>query len=444
MVAMPLRFAFLPFGIAAWAIAGFATTAHATTLELYGFGARAAALGNTSEAIADDFYAAYSNPANLALAKHIHFGFGVEAVWNRFGIDRLGGHTQWPSQLPKDNYLAQLGISTPLPGWLQDRAAVAVAVHVPLGGPTRLDSLDHRTPHLPMYDTLGDRLALVAAFALRPLDWLSVGAGVQVLTGLDGRADIGLSVLDQRVTYKALQVDLATVVTPLVGLTLLPRENLRLALVWRGESAVRYELPLAVDIDQVGRLDFKVKGVGLWLPDTYALATSWQAPRWLATAGVAWQRWSLLPPLAPDVTVRLDNSQLVRGGGQPVDLIAARNVPVAMGAKDIAVPHAGGEWQPAEGWTVRGGVQYRPTPFPKADGEANYLDAAATTLTLGLGMQSGNPLEMTRKPLHLDLAVGWTTLARRTVRKLQADNPVVATSVYGDSWHLALALHHDF
>ncbi len=416
----------------------------ATTLELYGFGPRAIALGNASEAVSDDCYAAYANPANLALARHIHFGFGLESVWNRFGIDRRGGEAAWRTRLPKDNYLAQLGISTPLPGWLQDRAALGVAIHVPLGGPTRLDSLDHRIPQLPMYDTLGDRLALVASLGVRPLDWLAIGAGVQVLTGLDGRADIGLSVLDQRVTYKALQVDLATVVTPLVGLTVLPRDGVRLALVWRAESSVRYDLPLAVDIDQVGRLDFKVKGIGLWLPDSFALAGSWQAGRWLVTGSAAWQRWSQMPPIAPDVTVRIDNSQLLQPGSKSLDLISVRNVPVAMGTQDIVVPRVGVELRPDEVWTLRGGVQHRPTPFPKADGEANYLDAAATTLSLGLGRVAGDPMGMTRKPLQLDLALGWTTLARRTVTKRDPANPVGATSVYGDSWHLALALHHDF
>ncbi|MBM4343600.1 MAG: outer membrane protein transport protein [Deltaproteobacteria bacterium] len=418
--------------------------AGATTLELYGFGPRAIALGNASEAASDDFYAAYANPANLALARHIHFGFGLESVWNRFGIDRRGGEATWPTRLPKDNYLAQLGISTPLPGWLQDRAAIGVAIHVPLGGPTRLDSLDHRIPQLPMYDTLGDRLALVASLGVRPVDWLAVGASAQVLTGLDGRADIGLSVLDQRVTYKALQVDLGTVVTPLVGVTVLPADGVRLAIVWRAESSVRYELPLAVDIDQVGSLDFKVKGIGLWLPDSYAVAASWQAGRWIAAASAAWQRWSQMPPIAPDVSVRIDNSELLQPGSKAIDLISVRNVPVPMGTRDIVVPRAGVEFRPSDAWTLRGGAQYRPTPFPKADGEASYLDAAATTLALGFGRVAGDPLGMTRKPLQLDFAAGWTTLARRTVVKRDPSHPVGATSVYGDSWHLALALHHDF
>lgn len=421
-----------------------AAPALATTLEMYGFGARSAAMANASEAIADDYFAAFSNPANLALAQHIHLGYGTDLVFNRFQIDRVGGADKWPTRLPQNNYLAHIGISTPLPGWLQDKAALGVAVHVPVGGPTRLDSLDHRMPQLPLYDTLGDRLALVLAVAVRPAKWLALGVGAQVLTGLEGRADIGLSVLDQRVTYKSLQVDLTTVVVPMVGVTALPTPQVRLAAVWRAQSAVRYELPLAVQMDDVGALDFRVKGVGLWLPESLSTAGSWQTGPWLATTALAWQRWSQMPPQAPDVSVAMDNSQLVQPGSKTIELLYARNVPLAMGAKDIVVPRLGVQYAASQRWAARGGVQYRPTPLPKADGEANYLDAPAVTLTLGGGLQLGDPLELARKPLTVDFAVGWTTLSRRTVAKRDPANEVGATSVAGDVLHVAISIHHDF
>lgn len=421
-----------------------AAPAGATTLDMYGFGARSVAMGNASEAAADDYFAAFANPANLALAQHIHLGYGTDLVFNQFAIERQGGQEQWPTRLPQNNYLAHVGISTPLPGWLQDKAALGVAVHVPVGGPTRLDSLDHRIPQLPLYDTLGDRLALVLSVAVRPQPWLALGVGTQVLTALSGRADIGLSVLDQRVTYKALQVDLATVLVPMVGVTVLPKPNVRVAAVWRAQSAVRYELPLLVNVENVGTLDFAVKGVGLWLPESLALASSWQGGPWLATAGVAWQRWSQMPPLAPEVLARIDDSQLVQPGSKTVELLYAHNQPLQMGAKDVLLPKVGVEYTLSERWVARGGANYRPTPLPKADGEANYLDAAALTLAVGAGAQIGDPLEFTKKPLQVDVALGVTALTRRTVSKRDPDNPVGATSVSGQVWHVAIGIHHDF
>ncbi|MFZ4577542.1 MAG: OmpP1/FadL family transporter [Myxococcota bacterium] len=420
-----------------------APAAHATSMELYGFGPRATALAGTAEAVADDFYALYANPANLAYAKHIHFGYGTDAVWNRMSVDRNDPTGDYPTRLPSHNWLGHVGVSTPLGGWAKDKAAFGLAFHMPLSGVTRLDALDHRTPQLVMYDTLGDRLTLLAGAAVRPWPWLSFGAAVQLLTTLEGQARVDLAVLDHRVTRKELQVELLTRPYPILGVTVQPREDIRLAAVWRAESEVRYRQPLAVRVEDVGELAFVLEGVGLWLPDTLAVAGSWQRGPWLVTAGAVWARWSQLPPLAPAVVLRLDDRELVSQQGKADLLVDMQNTPVPIGARDILQPRAGVEWQRG-GMVWRAGVQYRPTPLPKADGAATYLDAPATTVALGAGVQLADPLELARRPLQIDAALGWTVLSRRTVQKLDPADPAGDTSVYGDNLHLSVALHHDF
>ena len=419
-------------------------TARATSLELYGFGARAIALAGAAEAVEDDYFAAFTNPANLAFAKHIHFGFGADAIWNRFDIQRVAGQSQYPNVLPADNYLAHIGISTPIGGIFRDKMALGIAIHVPLGGPTRLDAHDYRQPQLPLFDTLGDRLALVASLAYRPWPWLSIGAGVQVLTALTGRADIALSVLDHRITQKSMDVELSTKAYPIVGVTLQPRDDWRIAAVWRKSSQVSYAIPLAVDMQDVGHLNFKIQGVGLWLPDTFVFAAAHRMGPVNLTGGVAWLRFSQMPPLAPDVTVTIDDAALKQGAGQPDRIVDVHNLAVALGAKDILEPRLGAEWQILDAIVLRGGVQYRPTPFPRADGAANYLDAAATTIGLGAGAVLGEADAAVKRPLHIDLALAATVLSRRTVAKLDPGDPVQATSVSGAAWHLALTVHHDF
>lgn len=430
----------------AWvAVAALASpSAHATSLELYGFGARAVALAGAAEATEDNYFAAFTNPANLAFAQHIHFGFGADAIWNRFDIQRVAGQSQYPNTLPVDNYLAHIGISTPFGGVLRDKLALGIAIHVPLGGPTRLDAHDYRQPQLPLYDTLGDRLALVAGLGYRPWPWLSIGAGVQVLTSLTGRADIALSVLDHRITKKAMDVELATKAFPILGVTLQPHADWRISAVWRASSQVSYAIPLAVNMQDVGNLAFKIQGIGLWLPDTIVLAAAHRMGTWNLTGGVAWLRYSAMPALAPDVTVVIDDAALKQGNATPDKIIDVHNVPVAMGGKDILEPRLGAEWQVLESLVLRGGLQYRPTPLPRADGAANYLDAPATTLGFGAGWQIGDPLAVAKQPLHVDLALAATVLSRRTVAKLDPGDPVQATSVSGAAWHLALTVHHDF
>lgn len=417
--------------------------AAANTMEMYGFGPRVAALGNTGEAAADDYFAVYANPANLALNQRLHLGLGGDVVWNRFQIERQGSQ-KMASVLPDNNYLMHLGVSSPLPGWLADKAAVGLAMHLPVGHDTRLNALDPHQPQVPMYDTLGDRLALVFGMAVRPARWLAIGVSAQLLTSLQGSADIELSILDHRITRKHLDVELLTKPYPIVGLTLLPSDNVRIGLVWRARSEVRYELPLSVDIEELGRLNFRIAGGGLFLPDVFALAASARRGAWLATAGVAWLRWSQLAPLAAAVHLELDDAHIKSEGATADQLLYVDSQPIAMGAKDILQPRAGVEWQPTPALVWRAGAQYRPTPLPRADGTAQYLDAPATTLALGAGVRLLDPLAMHRKPLQLDVTLAWTVLSRRTVHNVDPAAPVQATSLSGDNVHLALALHHDF
>jgi len=418
--------------------------ASATTMELYGFGPRATALGNTSEAISDDYVAVYANPANLALADHIHFGLGTDMVWNRFVVDREKGQDRYPSRLPADNYLAHVGISSPLGGWIKNRAALAVAIHLPMGGPTRLDALDYRTPQVTLYDTLGDRLALVFGLGVRPLQWLSIGASAQLLTTLQGKADVDLSILDHRVTRKQMDVELLTKIFPIFGVTVTPEPNMRFSLVYRAKSEVRYGIPLAAQVEDLGLLHFAIAGVGLFLPDTFALAASYKRGALLGTAGVAWALWSQTPPLAPQVQLSLDDRALVQKNGTPDEILFLNNKPMPLGARDILIPRAGIEWLASEMLVLRGGVQYRPTPLPRADGVATYLDAPATTLTLGAGIRLADPLAVSKQPLQIDAGMGWTVLSQRSVEKLDASDPVGATSLHGGNLHLTLAIHHDF
>jgi long-chain fatty acid transport protein len=423
--------------------AAIAPPASANTLELLGFGARSAAMGNTGEAAADDYFATFSNPANLALAKQVHGGLGFDFLRHTFAIDQAGGSDRYPARLPQDNELIHVGMSTPLGGWLQDRAALGIAFHLPLTGPTRLDALDYRTPQLVLWDTLPDRLQLVLGAGVRPLDWLAFGASVQVLTALTGVADIDVSVLDHRITKKSLDVALATEAFPIAGATVTPNADWRIALVWRAASHVRYDLPLDVHLDDIGNLRFAIQGVGLWVPESWTLGAAWNRDPWSATAALAWQRWGVLPQLAPNMTLDADDADLLPPGTPPDAILHVRNRPAAMGARDIVVPRAGGEFRFGR-WALRAGVQHRPTFLPRADGIANYLDAPATTVSFGGRARFADPLAVQSKPLDLDLTVSWTQLNRRTVWKLDPDDPVRGTSVAGGSLHVAVGVHHDF
>ena len=419
-------------------------SASASTLELYGFGARSVGLAGTSEAVTEDYFATYSNPANLALAKRVHFGLGGHYIGNSFVVDRVGGQEGYGTELPAALFTGHFGVSAPLGGWLADRLAIGIAMHIPMGSPTQITSRDYRTPQVVLYDSIGDRLVVAFGVGARLLDWLSVGASAQLLASLEGSAQLRLSALEQRFTSKELDIDLLSRLYPIVGVTLHPGDSFRLALVWRGEAKVDYRLPLEVFVEELGALDFTIAGVGLYSPDTFVAASSWRfGDRALLTAAATWARWSQTPPLAPELTLDLGGEQLGAGGEQ-LRLLYVRSTQIAMAAKDIIVPRVGFELQQAQWWRWRAGLRYRPTPFPKADGSANYLDAAATTVAFGGTLTLHDEQEIARRPLQVDIALGWTRLSRRTVDKRDPADPIGGTSLHGGSWRLALTLHHDF
>ena len=416
----------------------------ASTMELYGFGARSIGLAGTSEAVAEDYFATYSNPANLALARRVHFGLGGHLVANSFAVDRVGGQERYPTELPADLVTGHLGVSAPLGGWLANRLAIGIAMHIPIGSPTQITSRDYRTPQVVLYDSIGDRLVVAFGVGARLLDWLSIGVSAQLLASLEGSAELHLSALEQRFTSKELDIDLLSRLYPIVGMTLHPGDNFRFALVWRAAAQVDYRLPLEVFVEELGALQFTIAGVGLYSPDSFVAASSWRfGDRALLTAAATWARWSRMPPLAPDLAVDMGGEQLGPGGEQ-LRLLHVRSTQIAMAAKDIVVPRVGFELRQSPWWRWRAGLRYRPTPFPKADGSANYLDAAATTVAFGGTLALHDEEEIARRPLQVDIALGWTRLSRRTVDKRDPADPIGGTSLHGGSWRLALTLHHDF
>lgn len=426
------------------AVVPLANDAVASTLHLYGAGARSISLAGSDDADARDYLATWANPANLGSTKGVHFGIGTHIIWHRFQIDRVAGESTYPTALPNGLGLGHIGVSSPIGGIFNNKLGIGIHLHIPMSGPTRIAARDHRTPQLAIYDSIENRLAVIFGFGARPLGWLSFGAGLQLLASLDGRADFALSILDRRFTQHSLHIDLFSAVSPIASIAIHPTDATRIAIIYRAESSVRFELPVVVDIEQVGTLRFRVQGEGLYTPDQVELAASHRFnAAWTAFFAATWARWSQLPPMAPKIDLDISDV-LFAADGTDEKLIVVRNRPVPMGAKDIIVPRVGAQWRPNATVSARLGLRFRPTPLPKADGSANYLDAPAWTLATGLGFVLVDRDQKDRSPLAIDLALGWTQLQRRTVTKRDPNDPVVATSLHGHNVRFAATLHHDF
>src|SRR5687767_9917771 len=109
-------------GIAALALV---RDAHASTLDLFGFGMRSPALAGTGVATADDYEAVYLNPAGLAEVseKRATVGAVVADFRTRMDGDIVGE--------PSSGTVLGGVVPMPLGGWAKNRIALGFGFYIP-------------------------------------------------------------------------------------------------------------------------------------------------------------------------------------------------------------------------------------------------------------------------------------------------------------------------
>ena len=124
-------------GVVALALA---KDAHASTLDLFGFGMRSSALAGTGVATANDYEAVYSNPAGLAEATHKRATVG--AVVANFRTKMAG------DIVGDDTSGTVLGGVVPMPlgGWAKDRIVLGFGFYVPNRARNRVRPPGARVP----------------------------------------------------------------------------------------------------------------------------------------------------------------------------------------------------------------------------------------------------------------------------------------------------------
>lgn len=433
----------LPRALCAFAALWIMSTqpAHAGLFDVYGFGARATAMGNAHTAASADYTAVYYNPAALTVHGKPHVGTGLNVVVPNVYVDRQSpqGPDAPMDEMPETNVGINLGLLFPLGGLIESRLALGVGLYVPTIQVTRVDAVDVETPHFHRYNALTDKLVVATGLAYRITDALSVGVGGQVLGNLTGSARMTLDPLSRRFTRRDLAVDLESASAPIAGIYFRPVEAWKLGFSYRGALSLNYDLGTDLTIQDAGRLVARVTGVALYTPPTYTWGAAWQKDAWVVTTDLVWARWSLSPDPSAKVDILLD--------GEPIDKGAAETVstPVDLGARDTLDVRLGVEWKASDGWLFRGGYGYHPTPLPRQTDVPNYIDNEAHQLGLGLGYTFPDPLAIHRTPITLDLAIQGTFLAERQMDKgADVRSSVGSYAAGGQIWHMALQFRHDF
>jgi len=363
--------------------------AAANALDVFGCGARGAALSGAQTATAEDACAVYANPAALLLAPRSEASFGLMVSHNSLGIrlaPRPAGYdppdlgSNSPS-VPYSYRLRARADTDDVPGvhgfWVGgvthlgiQRLRLGFLAFLPLVGmgDQRTYFADEREQFFSNqlhFELMGERLrtqVVMVGAAYRIISQLSLGLGLTWMPStrtdtynyLDNPADQSHMEMDLDVSTGStwgLQGGLLLEPTPWLKLAISYRQATYLAIRGTTEIQVRGfhggdAYPLYQEIDQA--LHFS--------PARLSLGLSLVGERGSLHADLQHYRWS-----------------------EYLDLHAAKT-----GFADTWTPHLGLEWLLEPGLRLQGGLAWEPSPVPDQDGRTNYVDNDRVGMSAGL------------------------------------------------------------
>lgn len=390
----------------------------AQPLDLYGSGPRSIAMAGVQASADDDYPAAYYNPALLRRgAVGAGFNWSAPSMWVT-ETSRTSPDQELHPMRPVDYAGIGFGAVVPLIGLLRDHVSLGMDLFVPLRHVFRSHIIDEGTPYFLRYDNAPERFQLAMALSVRPVSWLALGAGAQVLSNYGGYAEFN-AVLGMagpgRIVRRRLDSEVLGVFGPTAGVAVGPWRGFKVSAYWRGELKTTFEQPIIVDLGTFGGLDVLVKGVTQYSPHVVGVGFSGTFLDGRLTAGVdvAYERWSATPPLVPDIHIDLPQTLIDLGFNSEV---FSRDL--QMNFSDTVVPRAGVEYRflPQHELAVRAGYFFRITPVPEQSGRSNFLDSSAHVVSVGAGWTFDDPLRMAQS-LSFDVAAQLTALHSRDVVK---------------------------
>ena len=354
----------------------------ANSAEMFGLGSRWAGMGDAAVGLADDFSAAFYNPANLALAKKGSLSFGVLGYGARLKLGKVTAGIEHPLE-------AQLGVHFPVPfkGWMKDKLWVAIAFSSHQDIVARLRGYMASDVFYPYYDNRTQRLLLIPALSFRAMDHplygrLSFGLGFNSLAGLAGMV-VGREGPSRSVEAR-VEERLFSIIRLVAGMSY-EKSGFRVGMAYRQEMKVPVTTGSFNYIAGTD-LDLDIAADTLFDPHTFVLGASWSSTgkKGVVTSvglELGYALWRLYK--GPYVAV---DSYLPLVGELKGDLPDIQ-------FKDSLAVRAG-----VEHWftlpktmrlALRGGVGFETSPVPMQHGRTNMLDGHKLALSLGFGLDLG-------------------------------------------------------
>jgi hypothetical protein len=428
-------------------------------------------MGGAMTAAASGGEAAFHNPAMLAGSVLAGAWGGLDATHYDLNITLArpvctdatvtcrgafpGGYSSRAPQLPRDASGVQLGWHYPLGGVFKERVVLGVGLALPNGHLIRISGPDPQTPHFPMYEGMPDRIAFLFAAGWRVTDQFWLGAGVQVLAGLDANIQLAMNPTNGNMDSASIRIGLQPKARLTAGATVHAPKDVWFAASYRQRLSLEYQIPTDVALGKPVDLAIQLRHETLFTPDSLHAGVAWRPLHGpvLLSGDLTWSLWSAMPDPSPQVALDI-GGPAVNGMGLGTALDVGTNTPpIKLGYKDTLSPALGGEWNITENWRLRTGYQYRPTPAPRATGPFDYLDGDAHALGLGVGFAFGQHDDETLAKLaerdddpagppakyHVDLGSQVLILPNRAVYKQDPGDPVGNLEHGGAVWNVSLA-----
>ncbi len=250
-------------------------------------GARSGALAGTGAADADDYSAAYLNPAALTDAKQRRLTFGY--VGARYHLSLDGVH-----DVIRHTDGIVLGAALPIGfgGWLKDRVVLGLGFYFPSGVINRAADPYPTTPRLALLDDRTQVVSVLVAAGFKLHERVSIGGGVLALAGLTGTINLVTDAANRIITTSDEQ--LVTNFTPVVGVHVVATNFLQLGLTFRGESKSTYDLRVVTNLGSLLPLTLpviRVAGTAQYDPLQLALEGAFAVGRLKLIVGATYKHW---------------------------------------------------------------------------------------------------------------------------------------------------------
>jgi len=387
--------------------------------EAFGLSPKSISMANAVSAIADDFSAAYFNPAGLGQLDHHELYFGY--MYAQPELNYYSAIDPGTVQFKED-----ISFSSPLIGMVLDLSRaintrghnLVFAMILAFGNNFKTAYRIHDvSPQVPRFMRYGEYLNRQHSFLSLGLEILKekvyIGTGVNVWTELGAKATFTVDLTAVDPLTKEADINGDTHISPIAGILVKPVSWLSLAYTYRDGWV--WAAPVEFNID------LALQGNSL-VPPLSPLSLSFIVNEyylpWNMTGGLAFSLFDADLILSVDVTFyRWSNFTLPMWQNHP-----AWGPSRMKNWNDTILPRFGMEYKVRDNFLVRCGYYYEQSPIPdQADVRSNHLDSDKHVICAGLGYTIVKlpflPKLPPAYPIAFDLGFQYHLMNERTQRK---------------------------